>query len=155
MFLLFNFAEKSGLHIENIERSVKFTSINNKVANLANSMKDMVLYHTMHVNMEWPDLNELQTHAQDIACKTIELVNARNLHALLSLSIQKRALNDKMMDARFKHLIAKPFMRFEIECNSIYPIIYMIPANANALFLALLENSGIHNAMQYLFIEMS
>jgi hypothetical protein len=58
-----------------------------------------------------------------------------------------------MMDARFKHLIAKPFMKFGIECNSIYPIIYMIPAIANALFLALLENSGIHNAMQYLFID--
>jgi len=29
----------------------------------------------------------------------------------------------------------------------------MIPANANALFLALLENSRIHNAMQYLFID--
>ena len=78
MFFLFNFAEKSGFHIENIERSVEFTSIKNKVANLANAMKDMVLYHTMHVNMAWPDLNELQTHAQDIACKTIELVNARN-----------------------------------------------------------------------------
>jgi hypothetical protein len=44
-------------------------------------------------------------------------------------------------------------MKFEIECNSIYPIIYMIPSNANALFLSLLENSGIKNNMQYLLID--
>jgi hypothetical protein len=116
-------------------------------------MKDMVLYHTININVEWPDNLELQTHAQDIACKTVELVNARDLHALLNLSIQKRALNDDMMDARFKHILAKPFMKTEIECHSIYPIIYMIPPTATALFLSLLENSGIKNNMQYLLID--
>jgi hypothetical protein len=153
LFFLFNFAERSGFQIENIERSGKFDNINNKVANLSNAMKDMVLYHTMHVNVVWPDNLELQTHAQDIACKTVELVNARDLHALLHLSIQKRALNDDMMDARFKHILAKPFMKTEIECHSIYPIIYMIPPNATALFLSLLENSGIKNNMEYLLID--
>jgi hypothetical protein len=153
LFFLFNFAERSGFQIENIERSGRFDNINNKVANLSNAMKDMVLYHTMQVNMVWPDNLELQTHAQDIACKTMELVNARSLHALLNLSIQKRALNDDMMDARFKHIIAKPFMKYEIECNSIYPIIYKIPPTAPALFLSLLENSGIKNSMQYLLID--
>jgi hypothetical protein len=58
-----------------------------------------------------------------------------------------------MMDARFKHIVAKPFKKFEIECNSIYPIIYMIPPSASALFLSLLENSGIKNKMQYLLID--
>jgi hypothetical protein len=153
LFFLFNLAEKSGFHIKDIERSVEFTDINDRVANLSKAMKDMVLYHTMHVNIMWPNLQELQTHAQDIACKTIELVNAKDLHALLSLSIQKRPLNDIMMDARFKHSITKPLMKFALECNSIYPIIYMIPANTNALFLALLENSGLNNAMQYLYID--
>jgi hypothetical protein len=153
LFFLFNFAEKSGFQIENIERSGKFENINSKVANLSNTMKDMVLYHTININVEWPDNLELQTHAQDIACKTVELVNARDLHALLNLSIQKRALNDDMMDARFKHILAKPFMKTEIECHSIYPIIYMIPPTATALFLSLLENSGIKNNMQYLLIN--
>ncbi len=107
----------------------------------------------MHVNIVWPDIHEMQIYANDIACKTVEIANAASIHALLSLSIQKRALNENIMDARFKQIVVKPFMKFEIECNSIYPIIYMIPANANALFLALLENSGIHNGMQYLFID--
>jgi hypothetical protein len=57
------------------------------------------------------------------------------------------------MNERFKQIIAKPFMRYKIECNTIYPIIYLIPENANALFLALLENSGIKNAIQNLFID--
>jgi hypothetical protein len=153
LFFLFNFADKSGLNIENIENSGKFENINSKVANLSNAMKDMVLYHTMPVNVMWPVNLELQTHAQDIACKTMELVNARNLDALLNLSIQKRALNDDMMDARFKQIIAKPFMKYEIECNSIYPVIYKIPPTATALFLSLLENSGIKNNMQYLLID--
>jgi hypothetical protein len=42
LFFLFNFAERSGFQIENIERSEKFNNINNKVANLSNAMKDMV-----------------------------------------------------------------------------------------------------------------
>jgi hypothetical protein len=57
------------------------------------------------------------------------------------------------MDAKFKHIFVKPFMKYEIECNTIYPIIYMIQQNANALSLALLENSGIRNAMQHLLIN--
>ena len=153
LFFLFNFAERSGFNIENIERSGKFENINNKVANLSNAMKDMVIYHTININVEWPDNLELQTYAQDIACKTIELVNAKDLHALLTLSIQKGALNDDMMDARFKHILAKPFMKTEIECHSIYPIIYMIPPSATTLFLSLLQNSGIKNEMQYLLID--
>jgi hypothetical protein len=153
LFFLFNFADRSGFHIENIERSGNFESINNKVANLSNAMKDMVMYHTVNLNIDWPDNHEVQNYAQDIACKTIELVNARNLHALLKLNIQKNALNDDMMDARFKHIIAKPFMKTELECHSIYPIIYTIPATATALFLSLLENSGIKNNMQYLLLD--
>jgi hypothetical protein len=153
LFFLFNFADKSGFHIENIERSGKFEDIHNKVANLSNAMKDMVMYHTVNLNVDWPDNHEVQTYAQDIACKTIELVNARNLHALLKLNIQKHALNDDMMDARFKHILAKPFMKTELECHSIYPIIYTIPPTATTLFLSLLENSGIKSNMQYLFLD--
>jgi hypothetical protein len=44
-------------------------------------------------------------------------------------------------------------MKYEIECNTIYPIIYMILQNASALFLTLLENSGIRNEMQHLLIN--
>ena len=64
LFFLFTFAERSGFDIENIERSGKFENINSKVANLSNAMKDMVLYHTININVEWPDNLELQTYAQ-------------------------------------------------------------------------------------------
>ncbi len=106
----------------------------------------------MHANIVWPDIHEMQVYANDIVCKTVEIAIAASLHTLLSLSIQKQALNDKM-DARFKQIVEKPFMKYEIECNTIYPIIYMTPKNASALFLALLENSGIKNALQHLLIN--
>jgi hypothetical protein len=64
----------------------------------------------------------MQIYINDIACKTVEIANAASIHALLSLSIQKRAPNENIVDARFKQ-----FMKYEIECNTIYPIIYMIP----------------------------
>jgi hypothetical protein len=103
--------------------------------------------------MVWPDIHEMQVYANDIACKTVKIAIAARFHTLLSLSIHKQALNDKIMDARFKQIVEKPYMKYEIECNTIYPIIYMTPKNARALFLALLENSGIKNALQHLLIN--
>jgi hypothetical protein len=59
------------------------------------------------------------------------------------------------MYSRFKHVNAKPFMKYELECNTIYPVIYLIPKNANALFLALLENSRIKTKYKISLLTMS
>jgi hypothetical protein len=68
----------------------------------------MIIYHIMHVNIVWPDIHEMQVYANDIACKTVKLAIAANFHMLLSLSIQKQALNDIIMDAGFKQIVEKP-----------------------------------------------
>jgi hypothetical protein len=71
----------------------------------------------MHVNIVWPDIHRKQIYANDIACKTAKIANAASIYALLSLITQKRALNDNIMDARFKQIVAKLFRKYEIECN--------------------------------------
>jgi hypothetical protein len=58
--------------------------------------------------MVWPDIHEMQVYANDIACKTVKSAIAANFHMLISLSIQKQALNDIIMDAGFKQIVEKP-----------------------------------------------
>jgi hypothetical protein len=65
----------------------------------------MIIYHTMHVTIVWPDIHEMQVYANDIACKTVETAIAESFHTLLPLSIQKQAANENIMDGRFKHIV--------------------------------------------------
>jgi len=115
LFFLFNFAIKSEFEIEHIQKNSEYKSIASKVANLATAMKEIIFFHAMYANSTWLWKQELQTYAIDIANKTLEITNMENIHELLSISIQKKSWDDKIMVARFKHIIKKPFMKYELE----------------------------------------
>jgi len=153
LFFLFNFAIKSEFEIENIQKNSEYKSIESKVANLATAMKEIIFFHAMYANSAWLWKQELQTYAIDIANKTLEITNVENIHELLSISIQKISWDDKIMVARFKHIIEKPFMKYELECNTIYPLLYTTPEKINPFLLALLENSGIRRETKNMYLD--
>jgi hypothetical protein len=153
LFFLFNFAIKSEFEIEHIKKNSEYKSIESKVANLATAMKEIIFFHAMYANSTWLWKQELQTYAIDIANKTLEITNVENIHELLSISIQKKSWDDKIMVARFKHIIEKPFMKYDLECNTIYPLLYTTPEKINPFLLALLENSGIRRETKNMYLD--
>ena len=57
------------------------------------------------------------------------------------------------MLSRLKHIMAKPFMQHEIECNTTFPLYCTLLFYSNKKFLELINKSRIETEDAYLVVK--
>ena len=90
---------------------------------------------------------------QELVETAFSLALAPTLHHLLSINIQKRGDEDRILTERFIHMQNMPFMRDELEKNSVFPLLYHIPKAREPEFLKLLRDSGISLSNGFVTLE--
>jgi len=97
--------------------------------------------------------------AEALAYELLELIDianniaeVRNLHELLSINIQKRGGTDKFLQERYLHIKRNPYMKIQMETNSIYPLLYRWPIH-NMTFCLLLKQAKVELTENFLQLQ--
>jgi hypothetical protein len=80
------------------------------------------------------------------------IAEVNNLHELLSINIQKKGGTDKFLQERFLHIRRNPYMKIQLETNSIYPLLYRWPIE-NITFCLLLKQAKVELTEHFLLLQ--
>jgi hypothetical protein len=80
------------------------------------------------------------------------IAEVNNLHELLSINIQKKGGTDKLLHERFLLIRRNPYMKIQLETNSIYPLLYRWPIE-NITSCLLLKQAKVELTENFLLLQ--
>jgi hypothetical protein len=80
------------------------------------------------------------------------IAEVNNLHELLSINIQKKGGTDKFLHEKFLHIRRNPYMKIQLETNSIYPLLDRWPIE-NITFCLLLKQAKVELTEHFLLLQ--
>ena len=118
---------------------------------------------TTMMSHPWKDVKSDKAIKEGIMALGQAILNATDstLHDLFSREIEKRGAIDRLLMERNSHIMARPFISYELRSNSIYPVTYMLMDMPSKFLLSLLKNCGIvwensllmlHDVSQAIFV---
>ena len=143
VFFIFHAAGNEMTNIKGIIRCNTSNDMKGKASNLSTALKELLFAHATNPNLDLIDIKRIEGLNCEILGRILEITEKKSIHRLFAICIQLKGGNDDIMLSRFNHIMAKPHMQYQIECNTIFPLYYILPFYSNREFLDLLRKSGV------------
>ncbi len=115
-------------------------------ADLAAANKNLSRGCSNSVNRLWrgqeEEFRELWTAIKQAVQAILNATSTIDVHGLLERSIQGHTI-ERVLKERRQQIIKRKTLAFELESNSVYPILYKVKAESSIKFKSLLTNSGV------------